>query len=47
MTEALDVARQLIEYGVPVFLAKAAKNADGSWNPSGGHNGTGYWLRNE
>ncbi len=42
--ESLSVARNLIEAGIPVFVAKPATFADGSWNPGGGHNGCGYWL---
>ena len=40
---ALEQARYLAENGVPLFLAKP-DNKDGNWNPSGGHQGTGYWL---
>jgi hypothetical protein len=40
----LSVARDLIKAGIPVFVAKPATNADGSWDPDGGHNGCGYWL---
>ena len=43
-TESLSVARDLIEAGIPVFVAKPATNNDGSWSPGGGHNGCGYWL---
>src|SRR5271157_4867489 len=43
-TESLSVARELIEAGIPVFVAKPATNANGSWNPGGGHNGCGYWF---
>jgi hypothetical protein len=43
-TEALSVARDLIEAGIPVFVAKPDTDADGRWNPAGGHNGCGYWL---
>ena len=43
-TESLSVARELIEAGIPVFVAKPATDSDGRWNPAGGHNGTGYWL---
>jgi hypothetical protein len=43
-TESSSVARNLIEAGIPVFIAKPATNADGSWNRGGGHNGCGYWL---
>jgi hypothetical protein len=40
---ALDVARGLVEAGVPVFRAHAALNR-GVWLPDGGHNGCGYWI---
>lgn len=40
---ALDHARYLAENGVPLFLAKPDMKG-GDWNPSGGHQGTGYWL---
>jgi hypothetical protein len=46
-SESLSVARNLIHAGIPVFVAKPATNTDGSWNPSGGHNGCGYWLPKE
>ena len=42
--ESLSVARDLIKAGIPVFVGKPATNADGRWNPDGGHNGCGYWL---
>ena len=45
-TESLSVARELIEAGIPVFVAKPATDSDGRWDPAGGHNGTGYWLPN-
>lgn len=40
---ALAHARHLAEHGVPLFLAKPAME-NGEWNPTGGHNGCGYWL---
>ena len=43
-TESLSVARELIEAGIPVFVAKPATDSDGSWDPGGGHNRCGYWL---
>ena len=43
-TESLSVARELIEAGIPVFVAKPATDSDGSWDPDGGHNRCGYWL---
>jgi hypothetical protein len=44
---ALSVARDLINAGIPVFVAKPALDKDGNWNPKGGHNGCGYWLPKE
>ncbi|WP_296139676.1 phage/plasmid primase, P4 family [uncultured Tessaracoccus sp.] len=41
--EALDVARQLVAAGIPLFLAEPALK-DGSWDPAGGTGGCGYWL---
>lgn len=45
---ALDHARHLIECGVPVFAASPAlkPKAGGGmeWDPTGGHEGMGYWL---
>lgn len=41
---ALDVARHMASCGVPIFIARAALNDDGSWNPTGGTGGTGYVL---
>ena len=41
------MARELIEAGIPVFVAKPATDSDGRWDPGGGHNGTGYWLPSE
>ncbi len=41
---ALQVARRLIDCGVPVFAAPPAIGTDGTWDPAGGHNGCGYWL---
>lgn len=41
---ALVIAADLIEAGVPVFVAKPARNDDGSWNPDGGTGGCGYHL---
>ena len=43
-TESLSVARELIEAGIPVFVAKPATDSDGRWDPTGGHNRCGYWL---
>ena len=43
-TESLSVARELIEAGIPAFVAKPATDSDGSWIPDGGHNRCGYWL---
>jgi putative DNA primase/helicase len=39
-------ARHLIDHGVPVFIAKPDVTS-GIWNPTGGHNGTGYWFPRE
>lgn len=41
---ALEVARGLIRAGVPVFVAKPARDASGAWDPTGGTGGTGYVL---
>src|SRR5699024_2205216 len=42
---ALSAARYLAEHGVPVFIAKAARDKDtGEWIPDGGDGGTGYKL---
>jgi hypothetical protein len=43
-TESLSVARDLIEAGIPVFVAKPALDRGGNWMSDGGHNGCGYWL---
>ncbi len=40
----VDVARTLISWGVPVFAARPAVDADGEWQPAGGTDGCGYWL---
>lgn len=45
----LAVARTLAEHGVPIFLAEPATKAGPGgkgvvWDPTGGHNGCGYWL---
>ncbi|MCW2767956.1 MAG: hypothetical protein JWO11_3915 [Nocardioides sp.] len=40
--DALDHARHLTEYGVPVFLAEPALTSDGEWDPEGGTGNTGY-----
>lgn len=42
--EALDAARHMIEHGVPVFIAEPHTDASGTWQPTDGHNGTGYFL---
>lgn len=42
-TRDLDIARELIEAGVPIFLARPDMQ-DGDWDPTGGHGRTGYWL---
>jgi predicted transcriptional regulator len=44
ITTALDVARDLVRHGVPVFVAKPALDDAGAWLPDGGTGGTGYWL---
>jgi hypothetical protein len=41
----LAVARRLITFGVPVFIAKPAI-VNGKWDPHGGHDRCGYWLPN-
>lgn len=41
--DALKHARNLIEHGVPVFIAEPAMR-NGHWDPAGGHDGTGYWM---
>jgi len=41
---ALNIARQLIQRGIPVFVAKPALDESGNWNPKGGNDGCGYWL---
>lgn len=43
-TESLLLARNLIQVGIPVFIAKQAISGDGRWDPQGGHSGCGYWL---
>jgi hypothetical protein len=43
IAEALEVARDLIRAGVPVFSARPDVQ-DGVWRPAGGHGGCGYWL---
>lgn len=40
----LDVARQLIDAGIPVFAAAPATDDAGNWDPTGGTGGCGYWL---
>lgn len=40
---ALQIARDLIAAGVPVFAARPAMR-DGVWQPDGGTGGSGYWL---
>jgi hypothetical protein len=40
----LKAARRLAEWGVPIFLAQPALDANGGWDFAGGHNGTGYLL---
>lgn len=40
----LEVARQLTRAGVSIFSARPARRPDGTWDPHGGHDGTGYWL---
>ena len=41
---ALDHARHLVEFGVPVFIAKPARTRDGEWDSTGGSSDTGYHL---
>ncbi len=41
---ALEVARALIQAGIPVFAAPPDLDEVGNWRPSGGHQGSGYWL---
>ncbi len=41
---ALNHARHLAESGAPVFVATPAEDATGKWDPTGGHNGCGFWL---
>ncbi len=40
----VDVMRDLIKAGIPVFVARPDVGPDGRWKPDGGHNGCGYWL---
>lgn len=42
--EALEVARDLIRAGVPVFAAAPDLDEAGNWRATGGHQGSGYWL---
>ena len=42
--KSLSVAQELINAGIPVFVAKPDTDQDGNWNPRGCHNGCGYWL---
>lgn len=44
MRVALQHARHLASNGVPIFVAKQATDASGTWLPDGGHHGSGYWL---
>jgi hypothetical protein len=41
---ALDIARRLARWGVPIFLARPARDSFGQWDPGGGHRKTGYWF---
>jgi hypothetical protein len=43
MSDDLDVARGLIEAGIPVCAARRAVK-DGEWDPTGGNGRCGYWL---
>ncbi|GAA3717356.1 hypothetical protein GCM10022399_37450 [Terrabacter ginsenosidimutans] len=40
----MAAARSLIAWGIPVFLAKPARDSRGQWDPHGGHRETGYWM---
>ena len=40
----LAAARQLVSWGVPLFLAKPDVDSSGRWLPEGGHRKTGYWF---
>jgi hypothetical protein len=42
--EALDAARGMAKRGVPLFRARPALDANGQWDPRGGHNNCGYIL---
>ncbi|MEV6323937.1 helix-turn-helix domain-containing protein [Nocardia sp. NPDC051787] len=41
---ALDIARALIGFGIPVFVAHKAVDAEGGWDPDGGTDHCGYDL---
>lgn len=41
---ALAIARKFVAAGVPVVRARPALDAEGNWNPRGGHQGSGYWF---
>ena len=43
-SESLEIARDLIRAGTPVFVATPDQSRNGQWNPAGGHNKCGYWL---
>lgn len=40
----LDEARRLIRLGCPVGVARPALGRNGTWDPSWGTGGTGYWI---
>lgn len=42
--EALTVGGALIRAGVPLFVARPATDMSGTWVPTGGTGGCGYWL---
>jgi hypothetical protein len=44
VAKALQAARVLVLWGVPLFLAKPALDSRRAWDPLGGHQKTGYWF---
>lgn len=42
--DALQVARDLIRHGAPIFAARPAVDEAGAWIPDGGTGKCGYWL---
>src|SRR5450631_1723406 len=44
VNQALEIARRLARWGVPIFLARPDRDSFGQWHPGGGHGKTGYWL---